>query len=52
MADVMRANPSLSDVQLDWDEQSKVLRVDVDQYKARLVGLTTLVAVNMMTKAS
>ncbi|KAB2964921.1 efflux RND transporter permease subunit [Zoogloea sp.] len=48
MADVMRANPSLSDVQLDWDEQSKVLRVDVDQYKARLVGLTTQDVANFL----
>ena len=48
VAAVMRTNPSLSDVQLDWDEQSKVLRVDVDQHKARLLGLTTQDVANFL----
>ena len=41
VATVMRANPHLADVHPDWDEQSKVLRVEVDQHKARQLGLTT-----------
>ncbi len=48
VAAVMRTNPSLSDVQLDWDEQSKVLRADVDQHKARLLGLTTQDVANFL----
>ena len=48
VAAVMRTNPSLSDVQLDWDEQSKVLRVDVDQHKARLLGLSTQDVANFL----
>jgi len=41
VAETMRANPNLSSVQYDWDEQSKVIRVDVDQDKARLLGLSS-----------
>ena len=48
VAEVMRANPNLSDVQLDWDEQSKVLRVEVDQHKARLLGLSTQDVANFL----
>ncbi|WP_374490606.1 efflux RND transporter permease subunit [Zoogloea sp.] len=48
VADVMRANPNLSDVQLDWDEQSKVLKVDVDQHKARLLGVSTQDVANFL----
>ena len=48
VAEVMRTNPHLSDVQLDWDEQSKVLRVEVAQHKARLVGLSTQDVANFL----
>ncbi|MDD3352806.1 efflux RND transporter permease subunit [Zoogloea sp.] len=41
VAGVLRGNPHLSDVQLDWGEQSKVLQVQVDQHKARLLGVST-----------
>lgn len=41
VAGVMRENPHLSNVQFDWDEQSKVIRVDIDQAKARLLGLSS-----------
>lgn len=41
VADVMRANPSTRDVNLDWDELSKVVKVDVDQAKARLLGISS-----------
>ncbi|WP_153159968.1 efflux RND transporter permease subunit [Zoogloea sp. 1C4] len=51
VADVMRGNPNLSDVQLDWDEQSKVLRVEVDQRKARLLGLTTQDVANFLNSS-
>ncbi|MCG6875214.1 MAG: efflux RND transporter permease subunit, partial [Betaproteobacteria bacterium] len=41
VAEVMRANPNLSNVQFDWDEKSKAIRVDIDQDKARLLGLSS-----------
>jgi len=41
VADVMRANPSTRDVNLDWDELSKVVKLDVDQAKARLLGISS-----------
>jgi multidrug efflux pump len=41
VAETMRTNPHLSNVQFDWDEKSKVIRVDIDQDKARLLGLSS-----------
>jgi multidrug efflux pump len=41
IADVMRGNSNLSNVQLDWDEPTKVVRVIVDQSKAHLLGVTS-----------
>ena len=37
---VMNASPLLRDVQLDWNDPVRVLRMDVDQDKARALGLT------------
>ena len=48
VAAVMRGNPHLADVHPDWDEQSKVLHVEVDQHKARLLGLTTQDVANFL----
>ncbi|NOT68542.1 MAG: efflux RND transporter permease subunit [Methylophilaceae bacterium] len=41
VADVMRKNPDLNNVQLDWEEPIKVVHVNVDQSKARLLGVTS-----------
>ena len=41
VAAVMRGNPHLSNVQFDWDEMSKTIKVDIDQNKARLLGLSS-----------
>lgn len=41
VAEVMRQNPNVSNVQFDWDEKSKVIRVDIDQEKVRLLGLSS-----------
>ena len=41
VADVMRANPHLSNVHLDWDEMIKVARLDIDQAKARVLGVSS-----------
>jgi multidrug efflux pump len=38
--DVMRQNPDVKDVQLDWNEQSPYLKLVVDQDRARALGLT------------
>lgn len=48
VAAVMRGNPHLADVHPDWDEQSKVLHVEVDQHKARLLGLATQDVANFL----
>ncbi|MBL8506766.1 MAG: efflux RND transporter permease subunit, partial [Methylobacillus glycogenes] len=40
-AAVVRANPNTANVQFDWDEQSKVVRVEIDQNKARLLGVSS-----------
>ncbi|MCB1957188.1 MAG: efflux RND transporter permease subunit [Rhodocyclaceae bacterium] len=41
IAEAMRGHPELSNVQSDWATPSKVLRVQIDQDRARLVGLST-----------
>ena len=38
--DVMRQNPKTFDVNLDWNEQAKAIRLKVDQDRARVFGLT------------
>ncbi|MBP3955064.1 efflux RND transporter permease subunit [Gemmata sp. G18] len=38
--DIMRQNPHARDAQLEWDEPSKVVRLKVDQDRARALGLT------------
>jgi multidrug efflux pump subunit AcrB len=37
---IMRQNPNARDVQFDWNEQAKVIRLEVDQERARTLGLT------------
>jgi multidrug efflux pump len=41
VADVMRADPSTLDVQFDWDEPTKAIRLVIDQNKARVLGFTS-----------
>jgi multidrug efflux pump len=41
VADVMRRNADTSQVQFDWDEPSKVIRVAIDQNKARVLGISS-----------
>jgi len=41
VADVVRQNPYISNVQFDWDEQSKIVRIKIDQDKARLLGISS-----------
>lgn len=37
---VVAANPAVRDVQLDWNDPVRTLKIDVDQDKARVLGLT------------
>lgn len=41
VAEAMRAQSQLSNVQLDWEEPSKSIRLKVDQDKARLLGVSS-----------
>lgn len=48
---VMRADADLANVQKDWDEQSKIVRVHVDTEKARIAGLSRLDVQNFLVTA-
>ena len=53
MAAVMRQNPHTRDVNLDWNEKSKILKLEVDQNKARALGISTQeLAFNLRTLLS
>ncbi len=41
VAQVMRANKNLSGVHLDWEEPSKVIRLSIDQDRARVLGVSS-----------
>ena len=41
VSETLRGNASLSNVQFDWNEKSKVVRLDIDQAKARVLGLSS-----------
>ena len=41
IAGVMRANPHMHHVHLDWNELAKVVRLEIDQNKARLIGVAS-----------
>lgn len=51
IADIMRANPNLANVQLGWEEPSKVLKVSIDQAKARLLGVSSVEIANILNGA-
>lgn len=40
VAEILRSHAQLSNVHLDWDEPSKVVRLQVDPEKARLLGMS------------
>jgi multidrug efflux pump subunit AcrB len=37
---VVRANPSVRDVQLDWNDPARTMRIELDQDKVRALGLS------------
>jgi multidrug efflux pump len=41
VADVMRANADVRDVHLDWNEQARSIRVEIDQDRARQLGVSS-----------
>jgi multidrug efflux pump len=41
VAQVMRVNPWPRDVNVDWDEKGKVIRLKIDQAKARVLGISS-----------
>jgi multidrug efflux pump len=41
VATVMRADAATLDVQFDWDEPTKAVRLEIDQNKARVLGFST-----------
>ncbi|MFM9835947.1 MAG: efflux RND transporter permease subunit [Methylophilaceae bacterium] len=51
IADIMRLNPHLLNVQLNWEEPSKVVKVKVDQAKARLLGVSSVDIANVLNGA-
>ena len=40
LRDIVRANPNITEVLLDWDELAKQVRLDVDLSKARALGVS------------
>jgi multidrug efflux pump len=40
LRDIVRANPDITEVLLDWDELAKQVRLDVDLSKARALGVS------------
>jgi multidrug efflux pump len=51
IADIMRANHNLVNVQLGWEEPSKVMHVEIDQAKARLLGISSVDIANLLNGA-
>ncbi|HXE38787.1 MAG TPA: efflux RND transporter permease subunit, partial [Azonexus sp.] len=41
VADAMRRNPEISNVNFDWSELSKAIEIEIDQDKARLLGVSS-----------
>ena len=41
VATVMRANPNIRNVNFDWNEMSKTIHLDVDQDRARALGISS-----------
>lgn len=51
VADIMRGNANLVNVQLSWEEPSKVVKVAINQEKARLLGVSSADIANMLNGA-
>ena len=51
VADQVRANPNVTNVNLDWDEPSKVVRLKIDQDRARTLGVSTADVSHFLTSS-
>ena len=49
VADLMRAHAGLTNVNLDWDEPSKVVRLHIDQARARAIGVSSAMLANFLS---
>ena len=49
IANTMRNHPQLRNVQLGWEEPSKVVHIEVDQQKARLLGISSQDVAQMLS---
>ncbi len=45
----VRANPHVANVNLDWDEPSKVVRMAIDQDRARMLGVSSAQLANFLS---
>lgn len=53
VSDIMAADENLRDVNLDWNEKNKVVNIDVDQEKARMMGIDSrALSLNLQTLVS
>ena len=52
VASIMRTHANLLNVQLNWEEPSKVVHIEVDQAKARLLGVSTVDVATVINAAS
>ena len=41
VAAILRGNPDLENVNLDWEEPSKIIRLEIDQERARVLGVSS-----------
>lgn len=51
VADIMRQNSNLINVQYDWEEPSKLVKITIDQAKARLLGVSSVDIANIVNGA-
>ena len=51
VANIMRGHPNLLNVQLNWEEPSKVVQVNVDQAKLRLLAINPIDVANLLNGA-
>ncbi len=42
VAEILRRNPEISNVNFDWSELSKAVEIEIDQDKARLLGVSSM----------
>ena len=48
VAEQVRKNPHMRNVNLDWDEPSKVIHLEIDQDRARVLGVSPMTGMNAM----